>query len=67
MSKFVLRHLLFFKKDTIFNNWRDREKHEIARYQNYLIQMKRNNLTMRKQVHTTLKFFTSERGVWNEG
>ncbi len=29
--------------------------------------MKRTNLTMRKQLHNSLKFFTSERGAWSEG
>ena len=54
-------------EDSIYNSWKDREKQEAVRYQNYLIQMKRNNLSMRKQLHNTLKFFTSIRGAWNEG
>jgi hypothetical protein len=54
-------------EDSIYNDWKEREKQETTRYQNYLIQLKRNNLTMRKQLHSTLRFFTNERGAWNEG
>lgn len=54
-------------EDTIFNEWKQREKQEMSRYQNYLIQLKRNNLAMRKQLHSSLRFFTSEMGAWNEG
>jgi hypothetical protein len=53
-------------EDTIYSGWREREKHEMARYQNYLIQLKRTNLNLRKYLHSTLRFFTSERGAWNE-
>ena len=55
------------KKDSISNSWKEREKLEVARYQNHLIHMKRNNLAMRKQLHNSLRFFLSERGAWNEG
>jgi hypothetical protein len=54
-------------EDSIYNSWKEREKQENLRYQNYLIQLKRNNLAMRKQLHTSLKFLTGERGAWNEG
>lgn len=54
-------------EDTIFNNWREREKREIQRYQSYLIMLRRTNLGMRKQLHTSLKYLCGERGCWNEG
>ena len=54
-------------EDTLFNSWKERERLESMRYQNYLIMLKRNNLAMRKQLHTALKYLTGERGAWNEG
>ena len=54
-------------EDTIFNAWKEREKIENQRYQTYLILLKRTNLGMRKQWHTTLKYLSGERGPWNDG
>jgi hypothetical protein len=53
-------------EDTVYASWRERERLEQARYQNYLIQLKRANLNLRKHMHTTLVFLTSEVGTWNE-
>ncbi len=53
-------------EDSIYGGWREREKLEVARYQNYLIQLKRTNLNLRKYLHSNLRFFTSEIGAWNE-
>jgi hypothetical protein len=53
-------------EDTIYNQWKERDKQEFNRYQMHLIQLKRNNLNMRKYLHTVLRFFTSEMGTWNE-
>lgn len=54
-------------EDTIFNKWKQRKKEETLRYNNYLLELKRNNLSMRKQLHIELKYLTSEIGPWNEG
>ncbi|CAF0785781.1 unnamed protein product [Brachionus calyciflorus] len=54
-------------EDTIYSKWKQREKDETLRYNNYLLQLKRSNLTMRKQLHNVLKYLTSEIGPWNEG
>ena len=54
-------------EDAIYHQWREREKIEATRYQNYLLRLKRNDLSMRKHLHNMLRFFTSERGVWSEG
>ncbi len=54
-------------KDMIYNSWKERERQEGTRYQNHLINLKRSNLQMRKKLHNSLKFFTSERGAWSEG
>jgi len=44
-----------------------KERARTIRYQNYLLQIKRNDLSMRKQLHNTLRFFDSERGSWYDG
>ncbi len=54
-------------EDSIFNKWKEAEKQETIRYQNFLIHLKRSNLAMRKQLHNSLRFFASNRGAWNEG
>ena len=54
-------------EDTIFNKWKQRKNEETLRYNNYLLELKRNNLSMRKQLHIELKYLTSEIGPWNEG
>lgn len=54
-------------EDTLFNKWKQRKTDENLRYSNYLLELKRNNLSMRKQLHIELKYLTSEIGPWNEG
>ncbi|RNA31170.1 neurobeachin 1 isoform X2 [Brachionus plicatilis] len=54
-------------EDTIFNRWKQRKADENLRYNNFLLELKRNNLSMRKQLHIELKYLTSEIGAWNEG
>ena len=53
-------------EETIYNNWKNREKVEQIRLQNFQKQIKRNSITMRKQLHGVLGFFIGEQGCWKE-
>jgi hypothetical protein len=53
-------------EQNIYNIWKEREKQENQRFQNFKFQKKKKNLEMRKQLHGLLDFYTSERGIWYE-
>lgn len=53
-------------EDQIYSGWKEREKTELTRYQNYLLHIKKSNLNMRKSLHTMLRFFNSDFGAWSE-
>ena len=53
-------------ENSVFDNWKKREKRETLRFQMHVMNIKRTNLIIQKQLSNILKFFNGERGAWTE-